>query len=99
MPGNADIAATGLAPFQTCIAPAPPPTCLPCNQPKMQNTTFVVPYKGANCYLAAMAQQKPAIPNDEMPPILGSWRNIYAFVLVLHFLLIVAFYLFSAAHA
>lgn len=46
-----------------------------------------------------MSQPNQANPNDETPPILGSWRNIYAFVLVLHFLLIVLFYLFSAAHA
>ncbi len=32
------------------------------------------------------------------PPVLGSWRNIYIVVLVLHLLLLVAFYLFSRAY-
>lgn len=32
------------------------------------------------------------------PPILGSWRNMYLVVLVLHFILLVAFYLFSRAY-
>lgn len=46
-----------------------------------------------------MSQQNQEITNDESPPILGSWRNIYAVVLVLHVLLIVLFYLFSTAYA
>lgn len=38
-------------------------------------------------------------PKDESPPIFGSWKNIYAVVLVLHFVLIILFYLFSNAYA
>lgn len=38
-------------------------------------------------------------PESEAAPILGSWRNIYAFVLLLHALLILFFYLFSRAYA
>ena len=36
---------------------------------------------------------------DDAPPILGSWRAIYIFVLVLHLALILAFYAFSRAYA
>lgn len=32
------------------------------------------------------------------PPILGSWRNMYTFVLVLHFFLLLAFYFISRAY-
>ena len=32
-------------------------------------------------------------------PILGSWRNLYAFVLASHALIIILFYLFSRAYA
>ena len=43
-----------------------------------------------------------SIPEEELeiddPPILGSWRNMYLFVLILHLLLIIAFYLFSRAY-
>lgn len=46
-----------------------------------------------------MTPQNQANPNDESPPILGSWSRIYGFVLVLHFILIVLFYLFSQAYA
>lgn len=38
-------------------------------------------------------------PNDETPPVLGSWQNIYTVVLVLHVVLIILFYLFSNAYA
>ncbi len=41
----------------------------------------------------------PPDPESEAAPILGSWRNIYAFVLLLHALLILFFYLFSRAYA
>ncbi len=34
-------------------------------------------------------------PEDEPPPILGSWRNLYAIVLGWLALLIVVFYLFT----
>ncbi|MEM1359774.1 MAG: hypothetical protein AAGF89_16335 [Bacteroidota bacterium] len=46
-----------------------------------------------------MSQQNQIDPDDETPPILGSWSNIYTFVLVLHVLLIIMFYLFSRAYA
>lgn len=42
-------------------------------------------------------QQDPAGP--ELPPVLGSWPRMYAFVLLLHVALIVAFYFFSRAYA
>jgi len=46
-----------------------------------------------------MIPQNQANPNDESPPILGSWSRIYGIVLVLHLILIVLFYLFSQAYA
>ncbi|MEL6143081.1 MAG: hypothetical protein AAFQ37_02055 [Bacteroidota bacterium] len=36
---------------------------------------------------------------NEPAPILGSWRNLYTFVLALHALIIILFYLFSRAYA
>ena len=41
-------------------------------------------------------QESPA--DDDKPPVLGSWRNIYAFVLALHVVLILLFYVFSQAY-
>ena len=35
---------------------------------------------------------------EEKPPILGTWNRLYAFVLVLHAILIVLFYLFTLKH-
>ena len=35
---------------------------------------------------------------DDTPPVLGSWRRVYTVVLVLHLLLILAFYFFSRAY-
>ncbi|WP_168797471.1 hypothetical protein [Neolewinella litorea] len=32
------------------------------------------------------------------PPILGNWRNMYLVVLILHVLLIIAFYLISRTY-
>lgn len=46
-----------------------------------------------------MSQENQIDPNDETPPILGSWSRIYAVVLVLHVLLIILFYFFSRAYA
>jgi hypothetical protein len=46
-----------------------------------------------------MSQENPNAPDDESPPLLGSWRNIYIFVLVLHVILIISFYFFSQAYA
>lgn len=44
----------------------------------------------------------PATPDEDLeiddPPILGNWRNMYLFVLVLHVLLIIVFYLISRAY-
>ena len=37
-------------------------------------------------------------PDSEAPPVLGSWRNIYLVVLVLHLLLLLGFYLISRAY-
>ena len=36
---------------------------------------------------------------DEPPPFIGSWRNVYIFVLCYLALLILGFYLFSRAYA
>ena len=43
----------------------------------------------------------PDTPNlpDGPPPILGSWRNVYVFVLVYEVCVIVLFYLFTKAMA
>ena len=40
------------------------------------------------------------VPDDEIddPPVLGSWRNMYIVVLVLHLLLLLGFYFFSRAY-
>jgi len=46
-----------------------------------------------------MSLENQIDPDDETPPVLGSWRNIYAVVLVLHILLIILFYFFSLAYA
>lgn len=46
-----------------------------------------------------MSDTQDADPNDETPPVLGSWKNIYTVVLVLHVVLIILFYLFSNAYA
>jgi hypothetical protein len=36
--------------------------------------------------------------DDTRPPLLGSWSRMYAVVLILHFLLLVGFYLISRAY-
>jgi uncharacterized integral membrane protein len=38
-------------------------------------------------------------PGLKGPPVLGSWKNVYWFVLVLHAIIIILFYLFSQAYA
>ncbi|WP_173021441.1 hypothetical protein [Lewinella sp. W8] len=38
-------------------------------------------------------------PGLDGPPVLGSWKNVYLFVLVLHAVIIILFYLFSQAYA
>ncbi len=37
-------------------------------------------------------------PENDEPPVLGSWKNFYTVVLVLHLMLLIAFYLFSRAY-
>ena len=46
-----------------------------------------------------MSRPLSEAPATDAPPVLGRWRNVYAFVLVLHVVLIVLFYLFSRAYA
>lgn len=46
-----------------------------------------------------MSPNNQITPNDETPPILGSWRRIYGFVLALHVVLIILFYIFSQVYA
>ena len=40
-----------------------------------------------------------ALPADEQPPILGSWRALYMLVIILHFVLIGLFYWFTRTYA
>ena len=48
-----------------------------------------------------MQVKKNQVPvaEAEEPPILGSWRNMYVAVLVLHLVLIVSLYLLSQTYA
>lgn len=41
----------------------------------------------------------PPTPPEERPPLLGSWRALYAAVLILHAVLILLFYLFTLRYA
>ena len=43
------------------------------------------------------ANDAEELDQDE-PPILGSWRNMYLVVLLLHLCLLIAFYLISRAY-
>ena len=36
---------------------------------------------------------------DDTPPFLGSWKNLYTLVIVLHAFIIFLFYLFTHAYA
>jgi len=36
---------------------------------------------------------------DDKPPIAGSWNRLYAFVLLLHVVIIAALYLFTYVHS
>lgn len=36
---------------------------------------------------------------DDKPPILGSWNRLYAFVLILHALIILLFYIFTRVYS
>jgi hypothetical protein len=38
-----------------------------------------------------MSKENQPPASNEAPPVLGSWRNLYTFVIVLHVLLIVLF--------
>lgn len=58
--------------------------------------------------LAKVADLTMTTPSPDLPPpdngpdespILGSWRNMYIFVLVLHALIILLFYLFTRAYS
>lgn len=53
----------------------------------------------ATSYLAAMAPNNPLTPDDDAPPVLGSWRSVYAFVLALHVVVLLLFYAFSKLYA
>jgi len=46
-----------------------------------------------------MSQQEQPPVEPELPPILGNWSRMYTFVLVMHMILIILFYLFSNAYA
>jgi hypothetical protein len=37
--------------------------------------------------------------SDDRPPVLSSWNQIYAVVLILHAIIILMFYLFTHAYA
>ncbi len=42
---------------------------------------------------------KPDSLQEDLPPIFKSWNQMYAFVLVLHFVLITIFYLLTKTYA
>ena len=49
-----------------------------------------------------MSQEPPAKPKempDEPPPVLGTWRNVYIFVLCYLAAVIMLFYIFTKAMA
>ena len=85
---------SGLPPVPHFLKPLPASCGRACKK-----TTLVVRHKLANNYLAPMSDPELISPDDETPPILGSWKNIYTVVLVLHVVLIILFYLFSNAYA
>ncbi|MCB0629338.1 MAG: hypothetical protein R2824_27745 [Saprospiraceae bacterium] len=39
------------------------------------------------------------VDSDDLPPVLSSWNQIYAVVLILHAIIILLFYLFTHAYA
>ena len=41
----------------------------------------------------------PPLPQDEPPPIMGTWQRMYALVIVLHAFIIYLFYLFTHAYS
>lgn len=38
-------------------------------------------------------------PQDEKPPIFKSWNQMYAFVLIMHAIIVILFYIFSQVYA
>lgn len=38
--------------------------------------------------------ENPIIPDDNQPPVLGSWRKVYLLLLIFQVLLMLAFYVF-----
>ncbi len=37
--------------------------------------------------------------DDDKPPIAGSWKRLYTFVLLLHLVIIIALYIFTKIHS
>lgn len=46
-----------------------------------------------------MKKEKTKDNPDDQPPILGSWANLYAFVIILHAIVIAAFYFFTKVYS
>ena len=46
-----------------------------------------------------MPDTKPNPPEMEQPPVFRTWNQFYGFVLLLHLVIIVLFYLFKIAYA
>lgn len=46
-------------------------------------------------------KRQPMSPHadQDKPPILGTWNRLYAFVLLLHALIIILFYIFTRAYS
>ncbi len=36
-----------------------------------------------------------SLPDKDQPPILGTWKRLYIFVLIIHALIIALFYIFT----
>lgn len=53
------------------------------NMLAVQNILYFIPHNSIK------------VMENEKPPILGSWNRLYAFVLILHTILIILFYLFT----
>jgi hypothetical protein len=41
----------------------------------------------------------PSFPEDPPPPMFKSWKQMYAFVLILHAIIITLFYLFTKTYS
>lgn len=44
-------------------------------------------------------EQETGGQEDDRPPVFRTWNQVYAFVLVLHAIIIMLFYLFTQAYA